>query len=477
MTEVRSMTDPSYTPATELAEAVRSRRVSPTEIAEAMLARIEAVNPTVNAFVYVDPDAVRHQARELEAVVMRGDELGPLHGVPYSIKDLTAVEGLPLTFGLVPLENQIAAFDAPVARRMREAGGLFLGKTNTPESGYYGVTDNHLFGPTQNPWKPGYIAGGSSGGAAAAVAAGLGPLAEGSDGAGSVRIPASCCGVFGLKPAIGRIPQTILASRFLTFAYHGPIARTVADAALMLSVVEGQDPADPLSLPGSGGDYAEEIRKDIEGWRVAWSPNLGFGEVDPEIAEICGEAVRAFEALGCKLEPSDPGWESPEEAMWKGLWAPAFAVESDMFDWEALRGQVDDQLIELLAYGASLSGGEIARADAFRGQMWDRFSAWFQDYDLLVCPTLCVEPFRNGQFTPDALQGQPLRRQLLGWLLTYPFNMLGTTPAASVPCGFTAKGLPVGLQIVGHPHAEGRVLRAAANFERERPWAGHRPAL
>ena len=187
--------------------------------------------------------------------------------------------------------------------------------------------------------------------------------------------------------------------------------------------------------------------------------------------------VRAFEALGCKLEPSDPGWDSPEEAMWKGLWAPAFAVESDMFDWEALRGQVDDQLIELLAYGASLSGREIARADAFRGRMWDRFSGWFQDYDLLVCPTLCVEPFCNGQFTPDALQGQPLQRQLLGWLLTYPFNMLGTTPAASVPCGFTANGLPVGLQIVGHPYAEAAVLRAAANFERERPWAARRPPL
>ncbi len=471
------MTDLCFTSATELAEAVRSKRVSPTEIADAMLERIDAVNPVVNAYVYVDPDAVRQRAQELDRALLRGDRLGPLHGVPYSIKDLTAMAGLPLTFGLRPLKDRVADADAPVARRLREAGGLFLGKTNTPESGYCGVTDNHLFGPTQNPWKPGFIAGGSSGGAAAAVAAGLGPLAEGSDGAGSVRIPASCCGVFGLKPALGRIPQVILESRFLTFAYHGPITRTVADAALMLSVMAGQDPADPLSLPGAGGDYAEELRRGIEGWRVAWSPDLGFAEVEPEIASICGEAVRAFEALGCAVEGSDPGWESPEEAMWNGLWAPAFAVEYDLFDWASLKGEVDDQLVELLEYGASLTGAEIARADAFRGRMWDRFSTWFQDYDLLVCPTLCVEPFRNGQFAPDALQEEPLARQLLGWLLTYPFNMLGTTPAASVPCGFTAKGLPVGLQIVGHPHAEGRVLRAAANFERERPWAGHRPAL
>lgn len=471
------MVDLAYASATELAEAVRNQQTSPTEIAEAMLRRIEDVNPRINAYVYLDADAVRARARELEAALTRGDDLGALHGVPYSIKDLTAVAGIPLTFGMVPLKDQIAPADAPIARRLREAGGLFLGKTNTPESGYYGVTDNHLFGPTQNPWKPGSIAGGSSGGAAAAVAAGLGPLAEGSDGGGSVRIPASCCGVFGLKPALGRIPQTILESRFLTFAYHGPITRTVADAALMLSVVEGQDAADPLSLPGSGGDYAEEIRKDIEGWRVAWSPDLGFAQVDAEIAAICGDAARVFEALGCKLEPSDPGWESPEEAMWKGLWAPAYAAELDMLDWTSLKGQVDDQLVELVEYGASLSGAEIARADAFRGRMWDRFSSWFQDYDLLLCPTLCVEPFPNGQFAPDALLDQPLHRQLLGWLLTYPFNMLGTTPAASVPCGFTAGGLPVGLQIVGHPYAEAAVLRAAACFERARPWAGQRPTL
>jgi len=471
------MSDIFFTSALDLSKAVREKRVSPTEIADTFLRRIEAVNPVINAYVYCDADAVRKRARELEKSAMKGAFHGPLHGVPYSIKDLTAVKGVPLTFGMVPFKDNIAREDAAIVRRMNAAGGLFLGMTNTPESGYKGVTDNHLFGPTQNPWKPGYIAGGSSGGAAAAVAAGLCPIAEGSDGGGSIRIPSSCCGVYGLKPSLGRIPQTVLPNRYLTFANHGPIARTVADAALMLSVAGGQDPSDPLSVPGPAPEYLDEIRKDIAGWRVAWSPDLGFGDVDREIREICTEAVKVFEDLGCTVEESHPGWDDPEEAMWQGLWVPTFAGEIDMLDWKAWDGQIDAQLLELLEEGKRLSAREVARADLFRSAMWDRFSAWFQRYDLLVCPTACVEPFENGRFAPKKLDGQSLRKRLLGWCLTYPFNMLGTTPAASIPCGFTAKGLPVGLQIVGHPYADDAVLRASANFEQVRPWAARRPNL
>ena len=288
------MSDIVFTSALDLSKAVREKRVSPTEIADAFLRHIEAVNPGINAFVYCDADAVRKRARELEDSAMKGAFHGPLHGVPFSIKDLTAVKGVPLTFGMVPFKDNIAREDAAIVRRMNAAGGLFLGMTNTPESGYKGVTDNHLFGPTQNPWKPGYIAGGSSGGAAAAVAAGLCPIAEGSDGGGSIRIPSSCCGVYGLKPSLGRIPQTVLPHRYLTFANHGPIARTVADAALMLTVAGGQDASDPLSVPGPAPEYLAEIHKDIAGWRVAWSPDLGFGDVDREIRAICcggGEGV------------------------------------------------------------------------------------------------------------------------------------------------------------------------------------------
>lgn len=471
------MNDVAFASAIEIADAVRRRRISVVEVADAFCRRIEAVNPRINAYVYFDPDRVRRRARELDEALAQGEILGPLHGVPYSIKDLTAVKSIPLTFGLVPLKDNVAEADAPIVERLERAGGLFLGKTNTPESGYYGVTDNHLFGPTQNPWKPGFISGGSSGGAAAAVAAGLGPLAEGSDGAGSVRIPASCCGVFGLKPSLGRIPQTILSSRFLTFAYHGPITRTVADAALMLAVTEGAHPADPLSLRASGTDYLRETERDVRGWRVAWSPNLGFAEVEREIVETCARAVRAFEDLGCSVEESAPGWENPEEAMWKGLWAPTFAGEAGLLDWSAWKGQVDENLLRVIEEGCRLTGQEIAEADLFRGRMWDRFARWFEGFDLLLCPTIAIEPFENGNFTAKHLAREPLRRQLLGWLLTYPFNMMAAAPAATVPCGFTKNGLPVGLQIVGRPHADAAVLRAAANFERARPWADRRPPL
>jgi aspartyl-tRNA(Asn)/glutamyl-tRNA(Gln) amidotransferase subunit A len=471
------MDEIAFTSAADLAEAVRRKQLSPTEIADALLARVEQVDPQLNAYVYFDPDSVRARARVLEAALMHGDSMGPLHGVPYSVKDLTAVRGIPQTFGLVPMKNHVPDASAAIVERLEGAGGLLLGKTNTPEAGYYGVTDNQLFGPTQNPWKPGFIAGGSSGGAAAAVAAGLGPLADGTDGAGSVRIPASCCGVFGLKPSLGRIPHTVFETRFLTFVGHGPITRTVEDAALMLSVTEGPDPSDPLSLPGSGGDYLAAIREGIRGWRVAWSADLGFAHVDPEIEAICRRAVEAFEELGCAVEESQPCWEHPEEAMWNGLWAPSFAGARELLDPEALEGQLDANLVQLIEEGARLTAQDIARADALRGRMWDRFTGWFVDFDLLVCPTLCVAPFENRNFAPRHLAGECLRRQVLGWVLTYPFNMLASTPAASVPCGFTDAGLPVGLQIVGHPHAEAAVLRAAANFERARPWADRRPSL
>lgn len=460
-----------------LSQDVRDRRISPVEIAEAMLARIEAVNPGINAFVHVDAGRVRARARDLEAAVMRGEPLGPLHGVPYSIKDVTPVAGLPHTLGLAPFRQNVATSSAVIVERLERAGGLLLGKTNTPEAGYCGITDNHLFGPTRNPWNRERTTGGSSGGAAAAVAAGLGPLAEGSDGAGSVRIPASCCGVFGFKPSLGRIPQTLVLSRFATNTHHGPLTRTVEDAALMMSVVEGFHPADPLSLPPSGIDWLGELSKDLRGWRVGWSPDLGFARVDPEIRRICADAVRAFEELGCNVEESCPRWSDPEEAMWRGIWVQSYAAANDLLNPDLMEGVIDAELIELLREGARQSAMEVARAETFRTQMWETLVQWFETHDLLVCPTICVEPFAVGRFAPPGFDGLPLRRRLLGWVLTYPFNLLSAVPASSVPCGFTAAGLPVGLQLIGRPRDDGGLLRAAANFERARPWSGRRPPL
>jgi aspartyl-tRNA(Asn)/glutamyl-tRNA(Gln) amidotransferase subunit A len=471
-----ALDDLCFTPATELARLIRSGEVSAAEVAGAHLDRVERVNEAVNAIVWCDPARVMAAAQAADEALAGGADTGPLHGVPLTVKGLTPVAGAPHTLGLRPLRDVVASETAVAVGRLLEAGAVLLGITNTSELGYSAITDNHLYGPTRNPWHLDRVSGGSSGGAAAAVAAGLGPLAEGTDGAGSIRIPASACGVFGLKPSLGRIPQTITASRFGTFAVHGPITRTVADAALMLDVMAGPSETDPLSLPPSGDSYADLADEPLDGWRVAFSPDLGFGGVDPEVERIAATAAETFAELGCEVERADPGWAEPDEAMWEGVWAPAYAGLSDMLDWEAVGDEVDEELVQLIRAGRFISAETLARRDAFRGEMYDRFARFMLRYDLLLTPTLRVEPFRVGERTPPPLAGSSWGRWALGWLLTHPFNMTAT-PAASVPCGFTEAGLPVGLQIAGRRLADGDVLRASRAFERARPWAQRVPPL
>lgn len=318
---------------------------------------------------------------------------------------------------------------------------------------------------------------GSSGGSAAAVAAGLVPLAEGSDGAGSVRIPASLSGVVGLKPSLGRIPCTVMPTRYNTWAFHGPIARTVGDATLMLQIMAGPSPEDPLSLPNDGTDYLAEIAKDIKGLRIAYSPDLGTGNaVDPEVAAICKEAVKAFEELGATVVEATPAWGLPEDAMWHSIWVPGFAPEHDLIDWEANADVIDPELIDLIKQSETLTSQQIGAADMFRARMWDTFATFMKDYDVLISPTLAEATYPHGQFAPSRLLGKSLQEQLLAWLLTYPYNML-TTPAVTVPAGFTSDGRPVGLQIGGGHLTDALVMRVAANFEKARPWAEKTPDL
>ena len=360
---------------------------------------------------------------------------------------------------------------------MFEAGGLLLGKTNLTEAGYCGSSTNHLYGATHNAWKQGISAGGSSSGAAAGVASGLGALAEGSDGAGSVRIPAAMNGVVGLKPGLGRIPQTIVPARFETFLGYGTIARTVADAALMLDVMAGPHPSDPLSLPDDGSEFLRAAGEELGPLRVAWSPNLGFEHsVDPEIAAICERAVAAFEELGCEVVEADPGWDNPEEAMWEGIWKPAYATMIDMFDWDEYAGQVDAQLLQVIREGAEMSALDAAPRGGSAGQDVGPVRGLHGRVRPAGQPDpgdRVASPSTTSAHPP--CEGEPLRRQMLGWLLTYPTNMLGT-PAISVPAGFDSEGMPVGLQIAGGLHAETQVIRAAAAFEAARPWVQHRPA-
>lgn len=464
--------------ADELSETLRDGRLTVSDIAEAMISRIDQVNGDLNALIYVDRDQIRRDAQVLDDKKASGAELGPLFGLPYTLKLLTQVEGLPANGGLLPLKDEIGGYDAAIVQRMRAADGLFLGKTNSPEFGYYGGTNNHLYGQTQNPHKPGYSPGGSSGGAAAAVTAGIGVFAEGGDGAGSVRIPAALSGCVGFKPSHGRIPHNLLPSRFETWAFHGPLTRTVADAALMLDVVSGYDPEDPLSLEAPAESYLAELAKPIDGWRIGYSADMGLGTpVEPAVARICREAVDVFTGFGATVTELDQmPWTDPEQAMWEGIWIPGFASEYDLIDWEGARGQVDDYLIDFMAEVADLTAAEIGRADLFRGQMYDAYTALMADFDLIVSPTLSAATFPVEQFAPDWLLNEPVRTQILAWLQTYPYNMT-TAPAITIPAGFTADGRPVGLQIGGRLRADGDVLAAAAKFESARPWIDRKPAL
>lgn len=469
-------TDIPWMQATEIVELTSTGQLTVSEIAEAMIARVELVNPKINAIVDFDPDQVRRDAEALDQKLAQGEAVGPLFGVPFTIKDLTAVKGRKLTFGMAPMKDNVADYDAVIVKRLLNAGGLFLGKTNTPESGYYGGTDNHLFGPTHNPWKLGYTAGGSSGGASAAVAAGLGPIAEGSDGAGSVRIPSAMCGVVGLKPSTGRIPQTILPGRYFEWAYHGPITRSVADNALMLDVVSGFDYADPMSLPDPDVSYVAEAAKGVSGFKIAWSENLGVGECDPEVAEIARNALNLLAQAGATITEDQPDWGFPEDAMWQGIWVPGFASEYDLLNWESEGGNVDENLIAIMKEAENTTAVDYGRAQEFRGQMWDTFSVFMDDYDILASPTLGSAAFSLEQFAPSWLEGKPLRSQVLQWLFTYPYNMM-TTPAITVPAGFTSDGRPVGLQLASRLHDDAGVLRAASAVEKLNPWIQHRPEI
>jgi Asp-tRNA(Asn)/Glu-tRNA(Gln) amidotransferase A subunit family amidase len=472
-------TDYAYTPATEIRDRIASGSLTTKEVAEAACARIETINPDLNAFVYFDRNQVLRDAAELDARQRSGEPLGPLHGVPFAIKCLTEVEGLPHTHALTPFADNIGERDAAVVRRLREAGGLFMGLTNAPECGYYGGTDGHLFGATHNPWKHGHTAGGSSGGSAAAVAAGLVPLAEGADGAGSVRIPSAMCGVVGLKPSLGRIPQTLVAGKYSTYVFHGPIARTVDDAALMFDVMSGFDLSDPMSLPRETASYPDAVRgagTDLVGVKVAYSPDLHVGHVDPEVDAICRDAVKAFEILGATVTEATPDWGCPEQAMWDGIWVPGIGLDTDLCDWSQWEGQVDANYLAIIREAAELPAVNVIRAQVERSRMYDTFCELMSRYDLLVSPTLASAAFPLDQFAPSWLENEPLQAQLLRWLFTYPFNMT-TTPAITVPAGFTTDGRPVGLQIAARHRGDVDVLAAARAFESVRPWADQRPEL
>jgi Asp-tRNA(Asn)/Glu-tRNA(Gln) amidotransferase A subunit family amidase len=466
-----------YTPAGELGRLIRARQLSPVELTEAVLARIERLDPRLNAFLTVTAEHARELARAAEGRAMRGELLGPLDGIPYSIKDLEATAGIRTTLGSRFTEDHVPGQDSVLAGRLRRSGAVLLGKTNTPHIGYKDMTDNLLGPPCRNPWDLARTAGGSSGGAGAAVAAGLGPLAHGSDGAGSVRIPAALCGVFGLKPSFGRIPSWPSADLWAARSHPGPLARTVRDAALLLQVMAGPDPRDPLSIDAPPPDFEAACAGDLSGLRVAWSPDLGYAAVDPEVAEATAGAARRFADLGCSVEEARIDWGNPSD-FHRIIYSVQHAVRlgeraGARPDW------IEPTLMRMVLEAGSVSAIELGRALLARTAFAERVRPTFERYDLLLTPQMPVAawPADPGPFEGVAdLAGRPARSLFERSPFTYPFNLTGQ-PAASVPCGFTRAGLPVGLQVVGRWHREPDVLRAAAAFEALQPWAGRRPPL
>ena len=457
-----SDTDIAYASAEKLGALYRAKSLSPVEAATASLARIEALEPLLNAFTIVDRDGALAAARAAEARFARGEPLGPLDGVPATIKDLVTMRGFPTRRGSRMVEPVPDAADAPAVARLREAGAVILGKTTSPEFGWKAIGDSPLTGITRNPWNRERTPGGSSAGAAAACAAGIAPLNVGSDGAGSIRIPSSFTGIFGIKATFGRVPAYPPSTMGL-LSNVGPMTRNVRDAALMLNALSRPDPRDPYALPPDGRDWLAGIEDGVRGLRIAYSPALGHARVDPEIAASCAAAARRFQQLGAEVEEIGEIFPPPRAALWT-LWAAGTAWLLAGFPAEK-HELCDPGLRAMVAEGARISGADYVAADLARTALGTRMAEFHQRYDLLLTPMMPVSALPVGQDLNDPAA----ESAWIDWSpFSYPFNMT-RQPAASVPCGLTASGLPIGLQIVGPLYAEDRVLRAARAFEATEP--------
>lgn len=463
-----------YMSLVDQAEAVRTKRLSPVELASAVLARIERLNPRINAYCTIVADETRKQAREAEATIMRGDRIGPLHGVPVAMKDIMLTKGIRTTFGSKMYASFVPDEDAVVVERLKSAGAIIVGKTNVPEFGLSGLqTDNLLFGATRNPWNLEHSPGGSSGGSAAAVASGMASLGIGSDSAGSVRMPASFCAVFGFKASFGRVPRyPRLPAGWETVSHTGPITRTVRDAALALDVIAGRDDRDFFSLPDPAVGYLSSLTGDIKGLKIAWARDF-YAPVDPQVLRLAEAAAKRFADLGADVEVASPKVKDVGPAFTTVSAVRLAAVFQDALpEW---RDRLHPNTIRRIEERKDVPATEYVRALMEQLEYWDGIRTFFAHYDLMLTPTTAMPALRLGQWSIDEIAGVKLTSQ--SWrAFGYAFNVTGQ-PAASVPCGWTDDGLPVGLQIVGRRFDDATVLNAAAAFERASPWSNRRPPL
>ena len=469
--------------ATELAGRVRAKELSPVEIVDAVFERMEKLEPKLHAFCTPTPELAREEARRVEREISDGKDPGPLAGVPVGIKDLHAVKDVRMVLGSHAYKDFVPDEDDVAVERLKEAGAVVIGKTNVPEFGYSGVGHNPVFETTTNPWDTRLTPGGSSAGSGAAVASGMGPIALGSDGGGSVRIPASFSGLFGMKASMGRVPlypscrdeRLPGASGWESLEHIGPMSRTVRDGALMLSVMSGPDERDRLSIPEEPGfDPVGAAGGGLpRGLRVAYSPDWGYAAVDPEVRRVVGEAAKVFENdLGCTVEEAHPSFEDPFEAFW-GL----VLIETDLAGMRKMAEELGEKMSPHLkaVLEQDWKAEDFTNAVMARKHVYNKMWRFMRDYDLLLTPTLAVPPFETGIQGPEVIDGREVPNTY--WLsFTFPINMTGQ-PAATVPAGFTEGGLPVGMQIVGRHLDDGLVLRASAAFEVARPWKDRWPGL
>ena len=463
-------------PATRLAALIRDREVSPVEVTTAVLERAERLDPVLHAFMTRTPERALARAQAAEAALQRGEALGPLHGVPVTIKDSVWVKGVRATLGVRPLERFVAPESAVAVERLEAAGAIVLGTTNLPELSARGFTNNRLAGIARNPWDTSRTPGGSTGGGAAAVAAGIGPLTLGTDAGGSIRRPASHVGIVGFKPTHGRIP---LGPGFATtspgYTVHGPLARTVADAATMFGVMTGPDLVDRTSFVPPLGASADELATplDLAGTRIAWSPDFGDRPVDPKVRALCEAAVRAFEALGARVELAHPKIPHDfEDVVVRALGGPATAEFLAPYlpaHWE----DFDEGVRATVNAGQRVTGREVYTAIQRQAALFADTVRFFEHYDLLLTPTAAALPWTVDVEYPNEIDGKPVGPR--GHAAFTPFANHAGVPAISVPAGWTDDNLPVGLQIVGPYLADALVFRAAAAFERVRPWADRWP--
>lgn len=468
--------DIAFIPATDLKNLIASRQVSPVEVVKLYLDRIDSLDSQLNSYLTVTNDEALAEAKSAEETLIRGENKGLLHGIPISIKDLEMTTGICTTSGSHIFKNRVPNENSLVVERVRKAGAIILGKTNTPEFGLLGHTENRLGDHCRNPWNTSLTTGGSSGGAGAAIVAGLCSLATGSDGGGSIRIPSSFTGTYGIKPTQGRVPRwagsgtPVLANQF---SQSGPMSRSVRDSAMLLQVLAGHDPRDPSSLRETPADYMAAADMGVKDLRIGWSADFGYACLDPEVKNITYKAAHVFEELGCTVEESNLNVPSPFDAFWTVFSANVYTANQS-----AIKNHKDElswYALDCIEHGARVTGEEYSRALGEIDRLKLLFAQQFDKYDLILSPTMAVTAFPVGK-PPQKINGQTIH-PFWGFLpFTYPINMIGHT-AASVPCDNSSENLPVGLHIIGRYGDEATVIAASAAFEEANPWIQRKPPV